>query len=154
VTKSLPRDFEVGNPSADESTTLIRRRCCLGAQDHCRRDILAQGRVGYCKGNALCYRRVFSEDVVDFQWGDFLTTAIDNLVATAEEKQVSVIVKKAEIARLEPFTHKRSLVRRRVAVIAGHDRCTTNDNFSRLAARQRSISFAKDRYIQSHWDPD
>jgi hypothetical protein len=40
------------------------------------------------------------EDIIDFQWGDFLPTAIDDLVATAHEKQVPVIVEKTKIACL------------------------------------------------------
>ena len=65
-----------------------------GPQHDGRRDVLAQRGVGDGKGYGLCHRRMFQEHFVDFLRGDFLPTAIDDLLAAAGEKQVSVVIEK------------------------------------------------------------
>ena len=90
----------------------------VGPQHDRRRDVLSQRGMRNGKGYGLCHRRMFQEHFVDFLWGDFLPTAIDDLPDAASEKQVPVVIEETEIPRLEPIARKRGLGRHRVAVVA------------------------------------
>ena len=77
--EDLARDLEVGDAPDGELTNVFRRRHSVGPQHDGRRDVLTQRGVGDGKGHGLCHRRMFQEHFVNFPWGDFLPTAIDDL---------------------------------------------------------------------------
>ena len=90
----LARDLEVGDAPDGELANVFRRRRSVRPQHDGRRDVLAQRGMGDGKGYGLCHRRMFQEHFVDFLWGDFLPTAIDDLPYAAREKQVPSSSKK------------------------------------------------------------
>ena len=142
------RDLEVGDAPDGELTNVFRRRYGVGAQHDRRCDLLAQRGVRDGKGYGLRHRRVLEEHVVDFLRGDFFPAAIDDLLAAAHEKQVTVVIEKAVVSGLEPIARKRGLVRLRGAVVARHDARAAHYDLPGLSAGQQSSSFAHDCDVQ------
>src|SRR5262249_39927344 len=112
------------------------RRGAVPPQHDGRGDVLAQGRVRNGEGHGLRHCRMLQESFVDFPWGDFLSAAIDDFLAPTREKQVSVVIEKTVVSGLEPSARKGGLACPRVAVIAVHDACATDDDLPGMAGGQ------------------
>ena len=97
---------------------------------------------------------MFEQHVIDFLRGDLLPTAIDDLPAASHDEQISVIVEKTLVPGLEPATRECGLIRRWVAVVAGHDNRAADDDLPCLAVRQQSSRFVHDCEVQIHWHAD
>ena len=80
---------------------------------------------------------MFQEHFVDFPRREFLATAVDDLLLATDENQVSVVIEKTVIPRLEPIANKRGLVRHRVAVVPRHDTRASDDDLPRLPSGQQ-----------------
>src|SRR5262249_48846013 len=80
--------LEVSDAAYAELTYVFQRRDTVGLQDDRRGNVLPQRGMWDGKGYDLCHRWMFQQYFVDFLWGDFLPTAIDDFPHTANEKQV------------------------------------------------------------------
>src|SRR6202007_2974915 len=98
--------------------------------------------------------RVFEEHFVDFLWSDFLSTAIDDFIATAHEKQVAVVIKKTQVPRLEPITREGARARHGIAVVARRHTRPADDDLPRLTSGQECLRLIHDRDLQTHWHAD
>lgn len=146
----LARDLEVGEAPDGKLANVCRSRRRVGPQYHGRRDVLAQRGVGHGKGCGFRHRRMFQEHFVDFPRREFLATAVDDLLLATDQNQVSVVVEKTVIPRLEPIAHKRGLVRHWITVVPRHDARATDDDLPRLPSGQQCPSVVHDRNVQTH----
>ena len=103
-------DLEIGEALHGELPNVFRRYLGARPQHNGRGNVFTQCSVRHGESYGFCDRRMFEQHLVDFAWGDFLTTAIDHLPAAANQKQIAVIIEKTKIAGLKPVAGKRSLV--------------------------------------------
>src|SRR5215813_7838161 len=97
---------------------------------------------------------MLQEHFIDLPGRYFLSTAIDDLLATARDEQVPVVVEKSVIPCLEPVTCKRILGRESVTIVARHDACATDNNLAGSAGREQASFFVHDGDVQLHWQTD
>jgi hypothetical protein len=100
------RHFEVRELRPDKLAQFPLRTRNPWAQDDCRRHVVAQRFVRQPKRDRLRHRRVIQQDVVDFTRADLFAAAIDRLLQSIRDEQVTVLVEVSRIAGSQPAIGK------------------------------------------------
>src|SRR5215510_8181015 len=97
-------------------------------QDYSTHDVFTPSDVGYSKGCGLHYGGMLYKDIVHFLRRNFGPTTIDELLQTTSDEQVTVSIKKPQVACPEPAISIRFTGCCGVILIAFNDTRTAYDD--------------------------
>src|SRR5262245_54180251 len=80
-------------------------------------DILAKGRMWGRERYCLGHRRMFQKHFVDFTWGDFFPSTIDDFLEAAGDEKIALRIHVPLVAGAEPTVSKTAFVDRWVALV-------------------------------------
>src|SRR5881397_1778055 len=88
------------------------------------------------KTNRLGDRWMIQQDLVDFSWPDLFSAANDQLLKSAGQREITIVVEEPLVAGAEPPVRIRLGVGFRIVLIAGHHVRTLDHHLSALAGRE------------------
>src|SRR5262245_38992443 len=80
-------------------------------------DILAKRRMRGRQRYSLRHRRIFQKHFVDFTWGDFFPSTIDDFLEATREEKITLRIHTPLVAGAEPTVGKTALVGRWVVLV-------------------------------------
>src|SRR5260370_19219044 len=107
------------------------------AKDDRHGDFFAELLVGEGEGDRLGDGGVIEQDLVDFDWGNLLPTAVDHLLEPTGKPQITAWVQHALVAGPKPAVRERPRVRRRIALVTSGHTLAADHDFARLRNRQQ-----------------
>ena len=100
------RHLERGKASGAEIAQLAFRRNQSIAQYHCCGDFFAELAVRHRKSHRLSHGRMVHQHLIDLEWRDLLTTAIDQFLEPIRKTQITLVIDDALVAGAEPSSVK------------------------------------------------
>src|SRR5262245_20113888 len=103
--------------------------------------------MGDGEGSSFDDIRVAKQHLFDLGWRDLLSSALDEILDSANNEEIDIMVEISEVAGSEPAVPKRILCSCRIVVVAPGDSGTPERDFSTLAGAKLSAFSVHDRYL-------
>mmetsp|Transcript_65190 Transcript_65190/g.169403 ORF Transcript_65190/g.169403 Transcript_65190/m.169403 type:complete len:260 (-) Transcript_65190:864-1643(-) len=117
--------------------------------DNCQADALLEHLVGDCERDGSLHQRVRTNRFLDLERRDDLAAAVDDLLGTAADVEVAILVHPAEIACVEPAAGEEGLLcRLRIALVAAEERRPPDDDVADSPGRHRLALVVEDAQLR------